>query len=50
LLYLLRASFLEQCRLAEASGGVVLINRVADDESLGGMAQRGLDDDHSMMG
>jgi hypothetical protein len=32
-LYLLRALFLEQRRLVEASGGVVFINRVADDES-----------------
>jgi hypothetical protein len=33
LLYLLRTSFLEQRRLVEARGGVVFINRTADDES-----------------
>jgi hypothetical protein len=32
-LYLLRTSFLEQRRLVEARGGVVFINRTADNES-----------------
>jgi hypothetical protein len=32
-LYLLRTSFWDQHRLVEARGGVVFINRIADDES-----------------
>jgi hypothetical protein len=37
-LYLLRASFLEQCRLVEASGGVVFINHVAAESQWHGAA------------
>jgi hypothetical protein len=48
-LYLLRTSFLDQCWLVEARGGVVLFIRVPM-TSLGGVAQRGLNADRGLMG